>query len=153
MPQMDIESVSVRPARDEDLSALVALWEACGLTRPWNHAPSDIAFARQGPSSDVLVALWEGRIVAAAMTGHDGHRGTVYYVAADPALRGQGLGRLIMKAAEDWLVARGVWKLNLMVRRGNEAVTAFYDMLGYAQDDVVVLSKRLQPMPHVIVET
>ena len=152
MPHMDIESVSVRPARDEDRGTLVALWEACGLTRPWNHAPSDIAFARQGPSSEVLVALHGGRIVAAAMAGHDGHRGAVYYVAADPALRGHGLGRLIMQAAEDWLVERGVWKLNLMVRRGNEAVTGFYEALGYAQDDVVVMSKRLRPMPHVIVD-
>lgn len=150
MPHMDIESVSVRPARDEDQRVLVALWDVCGLTRPWNHAPSDIAFACGRPHSDILVAEYEGRVVASAMVGHDGHRGTVYYVAADPALRGRGLGRLIMRAVEDWLVARGVWKLNLMVRRGNDAVTGFYATLGYGEDEVTVMSKRLQPMPHVI---
>lgn len=128
MPHMDIESgtARVRPARDGDEAALAALWEACGLTRPWNDAAEDIRFARGGPVSDVLVAEKEGRIVASVMVGHDGHRGAVYYVAADPALRGAGLGRLIMAAAEDWLRARGVWKLNLMVRRGNETAAGFY---------------------------
>jgi ribosomal protein S18 acetylase RimI-like enzyme len=150
MPNMDIDSIRIRAAEDADQSAIVALWEACGLTRPHNHPPSDLAFARQGANSDVLVAKQKGRIVATAMVGHDGHRGVVYYVAADPALRGRGLGKLIMQAAEDWLVARGVWKLNLMVRKGNEAVTGFYASLGYGEDEVIVLSKRLQPMPHVI---
>ncbi|MEQ8266683.1 MAG: GNAT family acetyltransferase [Parvibaculum sp.] len=152
MDHGDIESGSarVRPARDGDEAALAALWDACGLTRPWNDAAEDIAFARGGPASDVLVAERDGRIVASVMVGHDGHRGAVYYVAADPAMRGQGLGRLIMEAAEAWLRARGVWKLNLMVRRGNEATTGFYAALGYGEDEVVVLSKRLRETPTAV---
>lgn len=145
MAHGDIESapIGVRPARDGDEAALAALWEASGLTRPWNDPAEDIAFARAGPTSEVLVAEREGRIIASAMVGHDGHRGAVYYVAADPALRGQGLGRLIMEAAEGWLRARGVWKINLMVRRENEAAAGFYAGLGYGEDEVVVMSKRL----------
>ncbi|PKQ06350.1 MAG: GNAT family acetyltransferase [Alphaproteobacteria bacterium HGW-Alphaproteobacteria-11] len=142
MPHMDNES-GVRTARAGDGPALAALWEACGLTRPWNDPAKDFAFALAGPASTVLVIEREGRIVASAMVGHDGHRGAVYYVAADPAMRGQGLGRAIMAAAEHWLAERGVWKLNLMVRRGNEAATGFYAALGYAQEEVVVMSKRL----------
>lgn len=150
MPNMDIESIGVRPARDADAEALVALWEACSLTRPWNDAREDIAFALGGPASGVLVAEKDGRIVASVMVGHDGHRGAVYYVAADPALRGQGLGRLIMDAAEAWLRARGVWKLNLMVRRGNEGAMGFYAELGYQEDEVVVMSKRLRETPTAV---
>jgi hypothetical protein len=154
MPQMDIEShkggAGARVARDGEAPALVALWEACGLTRPWNDAAADIAFARGGPASDVLVIERGGRIAASAMVGHDGHRGAVYYVAVDPALRGQGLGRAIMEAAEAWLRARGVPKLNLMVRTGNEGAAGFYAGLGYAQDAVVVMSKRLTPAPHAV---
>lgn len=139
----------IRPAEDDDVSALVRLWDACGLTRPWNDAPTDIAFARRGPNSDVLVAERNDGIVAAVLVGHDGHRGAVYYVAADPAHRGEGLGRLIMEAAEAWLVRRGVWKLNLHVRKSNPGVIGFYKSIGYAEDETVALSKRLQPMPHV----
>lgn len=141
--------LSVRPARDDDVPALVQLWNACGLTRPWNDAPTDIAFARRGPNSDVLVADDGGTLLAAVIVGHDGHRGGVYYVSADPEHRGEGYGRLIMEAAEAWLVERGVWKLNLLVRKSNLPVIGFYKSLGYDEDETVPLSKRLQPMPHV----
>lgn len=84
----------------------------------------------------------DGRIVASVMVGHDGHRGAVYYLAVAPDQQGTGAGRAMMTAAEDWLRARGVPKLNVMVRRENLAVTRFYAALGYGEDDVVVLSKR-----------
>ena len=53
------------------------------------------------------------------MVGHDGHRGWVYYVATDPDRRAKGYGRAIMDAAEDWLRAAGIAKLQLLVRREN----------------------------------
>lgn len=139
----------IRSAEDGDVPALVRLWDACGLTRPWNDAPTDIAFARRGPNSDVLVAERNGGIVAAVVVGHDGHRGAVYYVSADPAHRGESLGRLIMDAAEAWLVGRGVWKLNLLVRKSNPGIIGFYKSLGYDEDETLAMSKRLMPMPHV----
>ena len=137
-------AIKLRSAEDADVEALVALWDACGLTRPWNDPREDIAFARGKPNSDVLVAMREGRLVASAMVGHDGHRGAVYYVSADPTLRGQGHGRLIMEAAEAWLVARGVWKLNLLVRKTNAGVVGFYEEMGYKEEDVVEMGKRLR---------
>ncbi len=148
-PSESNPDISVRPARDADVPGLLRLWDACGLIRPWNHAPTDIAFARRRPNSDVLVAERDGRLLAAVLVGHDGHRGAVYYVSADPAHRGEGLGRLIMDAAEAWLVARGVWKLNLLVRKSNLGVIGFYKSIGYGEDETVALSKPLRPMPHV----
>ncbi len=77
------------------------------------------------------------------MVGHDGHRGWVYYLAVSPTARGAGLGRELMAACEQWAVARGVPKLMLMVRASNDAVLGFYDSLGYAAEDTVVLSRWL----------
>lgn len=136
-------SVSFRPATDRDVGALVALWTVCGLTRAWNDPLRDIAFARAGPTSEMLVGAHDGAIVASVMVGHDGHRGAVYYLAVDPAWQGRKLGQLAMAAAEDWLKARGVWKLNLMVRRENARVAGFYERLGYEASDVVVMGKWL----------
>ena len=59
------------------------------------------------------------------------------------AVRGTGVGRTLMRAAEGWLVERGAVKVQLMVRHTNTAVTGFYDRLGYADADVRVLAKRL----------
>ena len=68
----------------------------------------------------VLVGRDGGAIVASVLVGHDGHRGWVYYVAVDPDHRDKGYGRAIMAAAEDWLRARGIEKLQLMVRPDND---------------------------------
>lgn len=135
----------VRPLAPGEEAAVIALWTACGLTRPWNDPMADIAFARGKQTSEVLVGLADGRIVASAMVGHDGHRGTMYYVGVDPALQTCGYGRVMVEAAEAWLKARGVWKANLLVRKGNERVLGFYDKLGYGPGSSVSIEKWLDP--------
>ena len=149
MTTFQLPFAPARSATDRDVTALVALWTACGLVRPHNHAPTDIAFARKGPNSDVLIIEKDGRVVAGALVGHDGHRGWIYYLAVDPTYRRQGFGRHIMGEAERWLTDRGAWKVHLMVRRSNQTVHQFYDAIGYIPDDVTVLSKRLKPMPFI----
>jgi GNAT superfamily N-acetyltransferase len=88
----------------------VALWQACGLTRPWNDPYADFARAVEGRSSAVLGMYDAGTLVGTAMVGVDGHRGWVYYVAAAPERRGQGIGRALMKAAENWIIDHGMPK-------------------------------------------
>ena len=140
----------IRPFEAADEAGVVALWQRCGLTRPWNDPASDIALARRRQNSTVLVGRADGAIVATAMVGHDGHRGWVYYVAADPSLRGKGYGRAIMNAAEDWLRAAGIPKLQLLVRRENSGVAAFYQSIGYDEAETIVFAKWLdgrEPAP------
>jgi ribosomal protein S18 acetylase RimI-like enzyme len=121
----------------------VALWQECGLTRPWNDPAADFSRAVEGPSSAVLGMYDEGdALIGTAMVGVDGHRGWVYYVASAPDRRGQGIGRALMKAAEDWVESRGMPKVHVMVRRSNTAVVGFYDSLGYVEQDTMVLGRR-----------
>jgi ribosomal protein S18 acetylase RimI-like enzyme len=128
-------------ARADDAEDVIALWRACGLTRPWNDPAADFARAAAGPSSAVLL-LREGEALAASvMVGFDGHRGWVYYLAVAPARRREGLGRAMMAAAEAWLKARGAPKLQLMVREDNDEALAFYEALGLARQQVVTLGR------------
>lgn len=136
-------ALAIADIADPDVSAVIALWQACGLTRPWNDPASDIALARRGPNSTVLVGRDDGAIVATAMVGHDGHRGWVYYVAADPAQRGKGFGHAIMNAAEEWLRAAGVPKLQLLVRPDNAGVAEFYKSIGFDKQDILMFTKWL----------
>lgn len=129
--------------RDGEEKAVIGLWEACGLTRPWNEPMRDLDFARGKSNSEILVATKDDRVVATVLAGHDGHRGTIYYLAVDPAEQGYGLGRLAVAAAESWLKKRGVWKINLLVRRENAKVLGFYQALGYEPNDVVSLGRWL----------
>ncbi len=135
--------LTIQPIEDGDVEAVVGLWRRCELTVPHNDPHKDIEFARGGPASDVLIGLFDGKLVASAMVGHDGHRGAVYYVATDPGVRGMGLGRAIMEAAEEWLADRGVWKLNLVIRDTNLAVKAFYESIGYDEEPRASMAKRL----------
>ncbi|MCX8101406.1 MAG: GNAT family acetyltransferase [Geminicoccaceae bacterium] len=135
--------VVIRPIEDRDVEAVVALWERCGLIRPWNPPRADIERARGRPNSEVLVADAEGQPVGTVMVGEDGHRGWVYYLAVDPARQGQGHGRALMAAAEAWLAKRGIRKLELMVRSSNTAAKGFYGRLGYREEPVAVLARWL----------
>ena len=135
------DELTVRSMADGEEAAVIALWHACGLTRPWYDPAADLAFARGKVNSDVLVGLVGERIVASAMVGHDGHRGTMYYVSVDPACRGRGLGAALVAAAEAWLEARGVWKVNLLVRKGNEGALGFYEGQGYVAGTSVQIEK------------
>ena len=135
----------IRPLVDGDEAAVIALWQACGLTRPWNDPARDLAFARGKPNSDILVGLAENRIVASGMVGHDGHRGTMYYVSVAPSEQRSGYGRAMVAAAEAWLLERGIWKANLLVRSENTAVLGFYDGLGYVPGETVQIGKWLDP--------
>jgi ribosomal protein S18 acetylase RimI-like enzyme len=138
-----VPALAIADIADADVTAVIALWQACGLTRPWNDPASDIALARRGPNSTVLIGRDQDAIVATAMVGHDGHRGWVYYVASDPALRGKGYGRAIMNAAENWLRAAGMAKLQLLVRRENTGVAAFYQSIGFEEAQTIMLAKWL----------
>jgi len=143
-------TLPVLPIEDDDVASVVALWERCGLTRPWNDPAADIALARRGDNAAVLVGRDGCNIVASVMVGHDGHRGWVYYVSVDPDCRGKGFGRIIMTAAEQWLRERGILKLMLIVRRDNAKVQAFYETLDYAEQERILYAKWLdgrEPTP------
>jgi hypothetical protein len=128
--------------RDAEIEAAVTLWEACGLTRPWNDPRADAKRALAGETSTILALREAGRLVATAMVGADGHRGWVYYLAVEPDRRGRRLGEAMMRAAEAWVRARGMPKLQLMVRGDNAAVVRFYETIGYEIEDRTVMSKR-----------
>ncbi len=140
-------SVEFRPVQDTEIASVIALWEKCVLTRPWNNPDKDIAFARSGPASDLLVMVDNETVIGSVMVGHDGHRGIVYYVATHPEFQRKGLGAAAMRAAETWLTQRGVWKLNLLVRPENEAVRLFYETLGYEVEPRLCMARKLIPSP------
>ena len=138
-------TVHVRQFADADEDAVVGLWQAAGLTRPWNDPHRDIARKKLMQRELFLIAEDDGVVVGSAMAGYDGHRGWVYYLAVAPDRQGRGLGRLLMMEAEVQLLALGCPKVNVQIRSGNEAVEAFYDRLGYTADHAAGLGKRLIP--------
>lgn len=133
----------IRAFQPSDEPAVIALWQACDLIRPWNNPQLDIQRKLAVQPAMFLVAEEDQRVMGTVMAGYEGHRGWINYLAVSPTKRLQGVGRQLMQAAESALNAAGCPKINLQVRDGNDAVLAFYERLGYGVDPVVSLGKRL----------
>lgn len=138
-------SLSIRTFQAADTDTVVALWQACELTRPWNDPHRDIARKLAQDPSLFLVGEVDGELVASVMGGYDGHRGWVNYLAVHPAHQRQGFGEAMMHDLEARLLALGCPKINLQIRRDNDAVHAFYQRIGFAEDHVASFGKRLIP--------
>jgi ribosomal protein S18 acetylase RimI-like enzyme len=141
---MTTDSIIIRPfdeAHDED--AVVELWTRCGLVWAWNDPRRDIERKLTVQRELFLLACVGGVVVGTVMAGFEGHRGWINYVAVDPSARRRGIGRALMLHAERGLGALGCPKVNLQVRSANDEALGFYRRLGYVEDEVVCLGKRL----------
>jgi ribosomal protein S18 acetylase RimI-like enzyme len=143
------EPLDIRAYSPTDFDAVVGLWKAAGVWRPWNDPARDIDFATRDAHSTLLIGRHGDAVVATAMCGEDGHRGWVYYLAVLPQHQGEGHGRQMMAACEDWLRARGIWKIQLLIRADNADASAFYERLGYADTRTRCFQKVLEaPSPN-----
>lgn len=133
----------IRPFHVNDSAAVITLWQACGLTRPWNDPQKDIDRKLTTQPELFFIGLIDEAVMASAMFGYDGHRGWVNYLAVAPDYQGHGYGKDIMQAGERALTALGCAKLNLQIRSDNLAAARFYQSAGYVPDDVVSFGKRL----------
>ena len=135
----------IRPYADADQAQVVALWQICELTRPWNDPVKDIARKQQVRPEWFLVGELDGQVIASVMFGYEGHRGWMNYLAVAPQYQSKGYAQALIETGEALLLAAGCPKISLQVRSSNAKVIAFYQSLGYAQDDAISLGKRLIP--------
>jgi ribosomal protein S18 acetylase RimI-like enzyme len=122
---------------------VIDLWFECGLIVPWNNPKRDIERKMDDDPSLFFICEIGGRITGSCMAGYDGHRGWIYYLAVKPEFQKQGIASKLIREAESRLLKIGCPKINLMVRKSNEDVISFYRRIGYKDDPVVVLSKKL----------
>lgn len=142
----------IRPVVAADIAAILRLWAAV--------FPEylDPAFPQRDPRASIerKLAFGDGRfwvavvddatgeqIAGTVMSGYDGHRGWIYSLGVDPALRRRGIASALAAHAEAELAAAGCPKVNLQVFEGNGQALGFWAARGYARDGVLSLGKRL----------
>jgi ribosomal protein S18 acetylase RimI-like enzyme len=138
-------ATTFRELTESDGDVAATLWRDVDLVRAWNDPDGDFRSAIAGATSAVLGAEIDGVLVGTVMVGFDGHRGWLYYVAVAPIAQRRGVGTELTRRAEQWLKERGAHKVQLMVRRGNDAPRLFYTELGYEPSDVTVFQKWIDP--------
>lgn len=133
----------IREASAGDQAAVIALWEECGLTRPWNDAATDFDRVIAFLGSTIFVAEDDGGIIGTAMTGFDGHRGWIYYLGVKPHGRGEGIAGCLLESCAQWLRQRNCPKVELMLREANPA-SGYYERHGWDLQPVRVYARWLQ---------
>ncbi|HVW19718.1 MAG TPA: GNAT family acetyltransferase [Opitutaceae bacterium] len=137
----------IRPYLPGDADAVIEVWRQSGLLWPTNHPGRDIARKLKVRPDLFLVGTLEGAVIATLMAGYEGHRGVINYFGVLPRYQRRGFGRRMMDHAEALLRGEGCAKINLHVRQSNPAVIEFYRKLGYQEEPVVCLGKRLERDP------
>ena len=133
----------IRPYLESDLDDVIALWELCDLTRPWNNPEIDIFRKLAQRDQLFLLAVKDDQLIATVMGGYDGHRGWVNYLAVHPHFQRNGVATALIQQLEKCLIALGCPKLQLLIRQDNIDVQNFYEQLGYEEIEVICLGKRL----------
>jgi ribosomal protein S18 acetylase RimI-like enzyme len=142
--------MQIRTFVQADRARVIELWSVCNLIRPWNDPNKDIDRKLERDPTGLIVGELVSEngareIAATIMFGYDGHRGFANYLAVDPARLGEGLGRIMMEEVEGRLLAMGCPKVNLQIRSDNLGVISLYERLGYVDDNVASMGKRLIP--------
>lgn len=124
-------SISLRPARPDDVEAMLALESRAFQT---DHI-SRRGFRRfvVSPNAVLIVAEMKARLVGYALvlfrTRVESAR--LYSIAVAAALSGKGVGKKLIKAAEKAALQRGRSSLSLEVREDNAAAIKLYEKAGY----------------------
>ena len=91
-----------------------------------------------------FVGIYDKVLIGSVMVGYDGHRGWIYYLAVHPGHRRRGFGKKLMNHAAKELSDMGCSKINVQIRKYNSMVIDFYKKLGYTDDHVISLGKRIK---------
>jgi alkanesulfonate monooxygenase SsuD/methylene tetrahydromethanopterin reductase-like flavin-dependent oxidoreductase (luciferase family)/ribosomal protein S18 acetylase RimI-like enzyme len=142
------EAVTIREFAPDDAPAVATLWQRVFHDdSPW-RAPDAIFERRRRRQGELfLVATLDGVVVATTMAGYDGHRGWLYRVAVAPEHRRRGLGRALVREAEQRLRQLGCPKVNLQIEGENRDAVGFYERLGWTVEDRVSMGKALAAAP------
>ena len=138
--------MEIRRMTIEDYDRVHAVWSDCqgmGLNDLDDSKEGIARYLKRNPET-CFVAVEDGRVIGAILSGHDGRRGTIGHTAVLPAHRGKGAGRGLVEAAVRSLGAQGITKVNLVAFSENEAGNAFWEHMGFCRrDDLVYRDRRL----------
>ncbi|NLD99787.1 MAG: GNAT family acetyltransferase [Fibrobacter sp.] len=137
------DTFKIRTYNSEDEKAVIEIWRQCNLLTAANNPVQDIKRKCEEDRDLFSIGELKGQVISTCMAGFDGHRGWIYYLTVLPIFQGNGFGKLLVRNAEDSLKNRGCPKIDLMVRSTNLKVIEFYNKIGFSQESVTVMGKRL----------
>jgi ribosomal protein S18 acetylase RimI-like enzyme len=130
------KEIRVRVAKAADRPRLIPLINAAFAVETFIEGPrtDDKRLAAVMKQGNILVAEDKSAHLAASVYVElRGARGYVGMLAVDPRLQGNGLGRKMMAAAEEWIRRQGCKAVELTVLNLRRELPPFYRRLGYVE--------------------
>lgn len=151
------DAVTVRQARLADVAMVAPLFDAY---RQFYEQPADLALATafieerlRHAESTLLIAengqglpagfaqLYPSFCSVAAAPIH-----VLYDLFVAPGIRGTGVGRALMEAAQDFASAAGSVRMDLTTARDNHRAQALYSSTGWQRDEVFLTYNWTPPV-------
>ena len=124
-------TVRLRPAKADDLDAVIALEQAAYPTDAWSAEA--MASQLENANTCYLIAEADGTIVgyAGLLAPHGAETAEVHTVTVTESLRRRGIGRSMLLALLDEAATRGAVEVFLEVRIDNLSAQELYRSLGF----------------------
>ncbi len=141
----------IRPLNAEDVSAAAALLHQLGYAVDTAELADRMARVGAASGHHAVVAELEGCIVGLlhvyerAALEKPGEA-VVQALVVDAASRDEGVGRALMREAEDWARAHGLSSIALHTRIDRDDARAFYTSLGYEVAATAHLMRKTLPV-------
>lgn len=145
--------IAIRPARNDELSAVLRLWQEAEVTPPSvTDSIEGLTTLINAPGAILLVATIDDRIVGSVIGGWDGWRGNIYRLAVTPEYRRRGIARRLVLEICTALFARGAERISALVEHEHRWAIDFWESLhdlGYELDPRFVryIASRGRRMP------
>ncbi len=134
----DMSDIVLRPAATADIPAVLAFWPTAAedAHRPADSVEAVAALLIRDPGALVLAedigTAGEPEIVGTVIAGWDGWRCNLYRLAVAPQRRRAGIGRRLVRAAEERFARLGGTRATAMVLDDNELAHRIWQANGYA---------------------
>jgi ribosomal protein S18 acetylase RimI-like enzyme len=139
-------AVRIREFTAADLDAALALWsrsEGVGLNE--SDTPEDLRrFLDRNPGLSAVATSADGRLIGAALCGHDGRRGAIHHLVVAPPYRRRGVALRLLERCFRRLEQAHVSRCNVFVYHDNAEGMEFWRRLGFEPSATwSTLQKRL----------
>jgi ribosomal protein S18 acetylase RimI-like enzyme len=135
LPQV-LAHMRIRPVRDDEWVATLALWDRCDFPRARSDTAKDVDRRLRVAPEHFLLAVTDDRAVAASVVvwrERDTQAGRIGYLAVDRAFRRQGLAGVMVHEAENALRSLGCADATVELRPEDLGAIAFWVRQGYVE--------------------
>lgn len=135
--------MQIRLFTPADAAEVCALWTRVFGYAEARNTPEKVLADKLSWDGRLLVAEERGGVMGTLMVGYDGHRGWLYRLAVEEGARRRGIGRGLVREAEQLLRGLGCAKVNLQLHEHNEAGARFWQSVGYGREARIDMGKDL----------